>query len=142
MYPPSLQIRALFKSLSLLNLKTLDHEFVPQKNSIVEFLLVEWKSVGQPKKRKQPDITDYFPLPKSATKQEAINYALDNSSDDSVQQLFSKYLDRKESNSAGNVVHLKRVHGPPKTITLGKVKSSRAVPAQYSLMIFFMKSNW
>ena len=87
------------------------------------FLLPVEKNAVQPKKC---DLTDYFPQKKNATKREIASSVQENVTKESLQQFISLALDNTECDSEGNA-KLKRYHGPPKKVSIGKVKPSKTV---------------
>ena len=99
------------------------------------FLLVAEKKVVQHKK---PDLTDYFPQKKNATKREIASSVQENVTKESLQQFISLALDNTECDSEGNA-KLKRYHGPPKKVGIGKVKPSKTVISHKTL--FRIKSR-
>ena len=105
-----------------------------------KFLLVESKKVGRPAIQKQPKITDFFSSKKNATEQEKLKSVVENVSTDSLQQLFTTYLDTVEPDSDGNT-YLKRVHGPKRKIGITKVKASKTVISHKTLFRIKRKCN-
>ena len=97
-----------------------------------KFLLFDRKEIGRPAIQKQPKITDYFQMKKNATEQEKLKTVVEIVSNDSMEQLFTTYLDTIEPDSDGNA-YLKRVHGPKRKIGIGKVEASKTIISHKTL---------
>ena len=102
------------------------------------FSLVDKKSEGRPLLPKQTKLTDFFPQSKNDTQKEISTSVLENVSKDSLQQFVSLALDKMEADSEGNT-SLKRYHGPPKKVGIGKVEPCKTVISHKTL--FRIKSS-
>lgn len=81
--------------------------------------LLEDRTVSVIPKGKMPKITDFFTTSRDQTKNEKIQDILEFTDQDSLAQLLAAYAEKQAKLLGKHEFPVKRVHGPPLTLTVG-----------------------